>query len=41
MKAAIYDQPGAPDVLHYKDVPDPVCPRDGVVIVIEAIAPLA
>jgi NADPH:quinone reductase len=38
MKAAVYDQPGSPDVLHYVDVPDPVCPKDGVLIRIEAIA---
>lgn len=38
MKAAIYDRPGPPDVLHYADVPDPVCPSDGVLIRVEAAA---
>lgn len=38
MKAAIYDHPGPPDVLHYADVPDPVCPSDGVLIRVEAAA---
>lgn len=38
MKAAVYDHPGPPDVLHYADVPDPDCPSDGVLIRIEAAA---
>jgi len=38
MKAAIYDHPGPPDVLRYADVPDPVCPSDGVLIRVEAAA---
>lgn len=38
MKAAIYDHPGPPAVLHYADVPDPVCPNDGVLIRVEAAA---
>lgn len=38
MKAAIYDHPGPPDVLRYADVPDPVCPDDGVLISVEAAA---
>ncbi|MGV1964080.1 quinone oxidoreductase family protein [Agrobacterium sp. 22-222-1] len=38
MKASIYNLPGKPEVLHYKDVPDPVCPPDGVIIRVEAIA---
>lgn len=38
MKAAIYDHPGPPDVLRYADVPDPVCPNDGVLIRVEAAA---
>ncbi len=38
MKAAIYDQPGSPEVFRYADVPDPVCPPDGVVIRVRAIA---
>lgn len=35
---AIYDHPGPPDVLRYAEVPDPVCPSDGVLIRIEAAA---
>ncbi|RWR05619.1 quinone oxidoreductase family protein [Paenirhodobacter populi] len=38
MKAAIYDRPGPPDVLRYAEVPDPVCPEDGVLIRVEAAA---
>ena len=38
MKAAIYDHSGPPDVLRYADVPDPVCPSDGVMIRVEATA---
>lgn len=38
MKAAIYDHPGPPDVLRYADVPDPVCPSDGVLIRVKAAA---
>lgn len=38
MKAVVYDQPGSPDVLHYTDVPDPVCPPNGVVIRVETVA---
>jgi NADPH2:quinone reductase len=38
MKAAIYDHPGPPNVLRYTDVPDPVCPSDGVLIRVEAAA---
>lgn len=38
MKAAIYDHPGPPDVLRHVDVPDPVCPSDGVLIRVEAAA---
>lgn len=38
MKAALYDHPGPPDVLRYVDVPDPVCPSDGVLIRVEAAA---
>ncbi|HBP27985.1 MAG: zinc-binding alcohol dehydrogenase family protein [Advenella sp.] len=37
-KAAIYDLPGVPDFLRYKEVPDPVCPPDGVIICTEAVA---
>lgn len=38
MKAAIYFQPGKPDVLRYTDVPDPACGPDEVRIRVEAIA---
>ncbi|MDQ1080264.1 zinc-binding alcohol dehydrogenase family protein [Pseudoroseomonas cervicalis] len=38
MKAAVYSQPGAPEVLRYQEVPDPVCAPDGVLIRVEAIA---
>ncbi|WP_342240766.1 zinc-binding alcohol dehydrogenase family protein [Inquilinus sp. OTU3971] len=38
MKAAVYDRNGGPEVLRYEDVPDPVCPSDGVVVRHEAIA---
>jgi NADPH:quinone reductase-like Zn-dependent oxidoreductase len=38
MKAAVYDRNGGPEVLRYEDVPDPVCPADGVIIRHEAIA---
>ncbi|MGO4126596.1 zinc-binding alcohol dehydrogenase family protein [Inquilinus sp. YAF38] len=38
MKAAVYDYPGPPDVLRYADVPDPVCPSDGVLIRVETAA---
>ncbi|MFZ0887498.1 MAG: zinc-binding alcohol dehydrogenase family protein [Candidatus Binataceae bacterium] len=38
MKAAVYYQNGAPDVLKYEDVPDPVCHPKGVVIRVEAVS---
>lgn len=38
MKAAVYYRNGAPDVLQYEDVPDPVCGPGMVVIQIEAIS---
>lgn len=38
MKAAVYYRTGAPDVLRYEDVPDPVCAPDGVVIDVAAIS---
>ncbi|QEE43221.1 zinc-binding alcohol dehydrogenase family protein (plasmid) [Rhizobium sp. WL3] len=38
MKAAVYDAPGAPDVLRYIDLADPLCPPDGVLIKVEAIS---
>lgn len=38
MKAAVYDVEGAPDVLQYADVPDPVAGPDDVLISVEAIS---
>lgn len=38
MKAAVYYETGAPDVLRYEDVPDPVCHAQGVVIRVEAVS---
>ena len=37
MKAAVYYETGGPEVFRYEDVPDPVCPANGVVIEIRAI----
>jgi NADPH2:quinone reductase len=38
MKAAVYYENGAPDVLRYEEVPDPTCPPDGMVIDVEVIS---
>lgn len=38
MKAAVYDHPGPPDVLHYKEVPDPKVGPGDVLIAIDAIS---
>lgn len=38
MKAAVYSQPGPPEVFRYVDVADPRCPPDGVIIRVEAIS---
>lgn len=38
MKAVVYETPGAPDVLQYKDIVEPPCPPDGVLIKVEAIS---
>jgi NADPH:quinone reductase len=38
MKAAVYYENGAPDVLRYEDVPDPQCHPKGVVIRVEAVS---
>jgi NADPH2:quinone reductase len=38
MKAAVYDQTGGPEVFRYADMPDPVCPPDGVLIDVEVIS---
>lgn len=37
MKAAVYDAPGAPDVLEYATVPDPVPDTDQVIVKVHAI----
>jgi NADPH2:quinone reductase len=37
MKAAVYYENGGPEVLRYEDVPDPVCPPNGVVIDVKAV----
>ena len=37
MKAAVYYETGKPEVLRYEDVPDPVCPPNGVVFDVKAI----
>jgi len=38
MKAAVYYENGAPEVLRYEDVPDPQCHPKGVVIRVEAVS---
>jgi NADPH2:quinone reductase len=38
MKAAVYYETGAPDVLKYEDVPDPECGPGNVLIEVEAIS---
>ena len=38
MKAAVYYENGGPEVLRYEEVPDPVCPPDGVLIDVEVIS---
>lgn len=38
MKAAVYRQPGSPDVLSYEDVPDPEVGAEDVLVQIEAIS---
>lgn len=38
MKAAVYRETGAPDVLRYEDVPDPVLTAGGVLIEVAAIS---
>jgi NADPH2:quinone reductase len=38
MKAAVIHENGGPDVLRYEEVPDPICPDDGVLIDVEAIS---
>mgnify|MGYP000418133761 CR=1 FL=1 len=38
MKAAVYYETGAPDVLLYEEMPDPVCQPGGIVIDVKAIS---
>ncbi len=38
MKAAVYYETGAPDVLRYEDVPDPACGAGNVLVEVEAIS---
>jgi NADPH:quinone reductase len=38
VKAAVYYQPGGPEVFRYEDVPDPIPGLDGVLIRVEAIS---
>lgn len=38
IKAAVYDRAGDPEVLRYADVPDPVCPEDGLLIEVKAVS---
>jgi NADPH2:quinone reductase len=38
MKAAAYDAPGGPEVLHYQDVPDPVVGDQDVLVQVDAIS---
>ena len=38
MKAAVYYEPGSPDVFRYEDVPDPVCTPDGVLIDVQVVS---
>jgi NADPH2:quinone reductase len=38
MKAAVYYENGGPEVLRYEEIPDPVCPPDGVLVDVEVIS---
>lgn len=38
MKAAVYDVAGAPGVLKYVDIPDPITGPDDILIAVEAIS---
>lgn len=38
MKAAVYYENGGPEVLRYEEVPDPMCPDNGLLVRIEAIS---
>jgi hypothetical protein len=37
MKAAVYYQPGGPEVFRYEDVPDPELTPDGVLVRVECL----
>jgi NADPH:quinone reductase len=38
MKAAVYYQNGGPEVFRYEEVPDPICPPEGVLVDVEVIS---
>jgi NADPH2:quinone reductase len=38
MKAAVYYANGGPEVLRYEDVPDPVCPANGLLVRVAAVS---
>jgi NADPH:quinone reductase len=38
MKAAVYYKNGGPEVLRYEDVPDPVCPANGLLVRVAAVS---
>ena len=38
MKAAVYYANGGPEVLRYEDVPDPVCPPNGLLVRVAAVS---
>jgi len=38
LKAAVYDNPGGPEVFRYQEVPDPQLTPDGVLVAVEAIS---
>ena len=38
MKAAVIAENGGPDVLHYQEIPDPVCADDGIVIDVDTVS---
>jgi NADPH2:quinone reductase len=38
MKAAVYYENGGPEVFRYEDVPDPLCPANGLLVRVEAIS---
>src|SRR5262245_52710049 len=38
MKAAVYYESGPPEVFRYEEVPDPVCPPNGIRVQVQAIS---